>query len=130
MWTKLMEFRRKHRGKRKWNKNHDIEIQLPSAPGPEGDDDSLKEVYRRQIGRVTIRVMKGGKRGRVFQVKYALGGDDRGDGLFLFRMDYLDYREDPKKGKFNVHCHLRLFPIYTSAKKHRSCDTLDLLSGG
>ena len=51
-----------------------------------------------------ISMLSGGKAGRIFQVKYGIGKNAyNGSGLFLFRLDYMDYRESIKKG---LHYHL------------------------
>ena len=93
----------------------EFELQLPSGR----DRTPQKEVLRRRFSTTEFVVKSGGKKGRVFQIVASLNGQTRGLGYFKFRMDYLDFTNDPK-GVFLPHCHVVYPPFYTHGG-HRNC---------
>ncbi|MBZ0112918.1 MAG: RHS repeat-associated core domain-containing protein [Thermoanaerobaculia bacterium] len=115
----LRAFRELQKQGSSWRDMHEIEIWLPSGRSTK----SVTEVYSNRIGRNTIRVMKGGKSGRVFQLDYSFGGARSGPNYFEFRMDYWDVREPPPGGRFNPHCHVGWEPFFDSSR-HRRCDNV------
>jgi RHS repeat-associated protein len=90
-WTKSDKFRKASK-----NGKHNIEVWSPSG---------LTKVPKKSIGpfriwrNIRLSLVAGGKGGRVLQIKYTIGkngaGKVGGGFFFLFRLDYLDFRQSP-----------------------------------
>jgi len=105
-----------HRHYRRWTNSkgyknnsgsgkHHIEIQLPS-----GNVKTPKTtVGRVRFGKnLNITIVKGGRTGRIFQLKYTIGGSGgkRPGGSFMFRLDRLMW-DSSGKASPNIHYHIK-----------------------
>ena len=87
--------------------NHWAEIWGPSGIKKEYP---RKTDWERRIGALLLRKISGGKGGRIYQFKYGIGKNANWkQGLFIFRLDYLDCQVSPPTP--GVHYHVQWGPI-------------------
>jgi RHS repeat-associated protein len=81
--------------------NHWAELEYPTPPV---GGTTRVPIRVSNIGPVKFTEYEGGGAGRVFQFKYGIGANAKlGAGLFLFRLDYMNYETTPPRPEFHYH---------------------------